>query len=204
MCSHTGSTNHEWAGAYSRASRGAGAGARVTSVALSSKQGAVLHFRDAGRIYTVREIARMHGFPDSFRFGVDEALPGGVVVRSDSDGGGGDGRAAVAGGAPVAAASAAAASAATGAGVGLGAGAGAGAGEGAPPAGGTSRVSDAQSAAAARRVPAALGAEVAFVDRGTAAAAAKAITVAYHGIGNAVPPPFGRDVARSVLRASGR
>ena len=132
MCSHTGSANNQWAGAYGRPSGGAGVGTRVVTMALSSKQGAILHDRQADRIYTVREVARMHGFPDSFRFGVDEALGGG--------GGRGNG--------------------------------------------------DMGAAAAATR--------------GAAAAVARAITVAYHAVGNAVPPPFGAAVSRSVLQAHGR
>jgi hypothetical protein len=201
MCSHTGATNNQWAGAFGRPSGGAGVGTRVVTMALSTKQGAILHFRQADRIYTVREIARMHGFPDSFRFGVDEALSGGGSggasdgsegnVGSDGLGdGAGDVRAAAAAGADGEAEG----------------GAGAGAGT---PTGSRPRASAGKSAA--RRTPAAaavvsVGTDVTATaaTRGSAAAVARAITVAYHGIGNAVPPPFGRDVARSILSARGR
>ena len=185
MCSHTGSANNQWAGAFGRPSGGAGVGTRVVTMALSTKQGAILHYQQADRIFSVREVARMHGFPDSFRFGVDEALSGaagggGGEVGGDEHGAGaGDVRAAAV------------------------AGAGAEAGS-------RSRASAAKSAA--RRTPAAtavvsVGTDVAAAaaaTRGSAAAVARAITVAYHGIGNAVPPPFGRDVARSSLSARGR
>ena len=193
MCSHTGSTNNQWAGAYGRPSGGAGVGTRVVTMALSTKQGAILHYRQADRIFTVREVARMHGFPDSFRFGVDEALCGGSGGNASDDNVGGDRLGAGAGDARAT--------------VVAGAGEEERAGTGAP-AGGRSRASAAQTAA--QRAPAiAAAAEDAEASteattRGSATAVARAITVAYHGIGNAVPPPFGRDVARSILRACGR
>ena len=74
MCSHTGDANHQWAGAFGRPSGGGGAGARVTTMATTSKQGAILHDREAGRIYSARETARLQGFPDALRLGVDEAV----------------------------------------------------------------------------------------------------------------------------------
>ena len=194
MCSHTGSMNNQWAGAFGRPSGGAGVGTRVVTMALSTKQGAILHDRQADRVFTVREVARMHGFPDSFRFGVNEALCGG--------GGGGNASDDNVGGDRLGA----------GAGDALAAGAcsveeGAGAGSGAP-ARSRSRASSAQTAA--RRAPAAAAAAAGTkaaaeaATRGSAAAVARAITIAYHGIGNAVPPPFGRDVARSIFRARGQ
>jgi site-specific DNA-cytosine methylase len=57
-----------------RPSGGAGAGARVTGTATSSKQGAVLHYAQRGRVFTAREVARMHGFGGGIRLGVDEAI----------------------------------------------------------------------------------------------------------------------------------
>ena len=74
MCSHTGDANHQWAGAFGRPSGGGGAGARVTTMATTSKQGAILHDREAGRIYSARETARLQGFPDALRLGVEEAV----------------------------------------------------------------------------------------------------------------------------------
>jgi site-specific DNA-cytosine methylase len=202
MCSHTGATNNQWAGAFGRPSGGAGVGTRVVTMALSTKQGAILHYRQADRIFSVREVARMHGFPDSFRFGVDEALSGGAGGGGSggSDGNtGGNGLGDGVGDACAAAAAGADAEAEEGAGAGAGA-----------PTGIRSRASAAQSAA--RRAPAAaavvsVGTDVAAAaaaTQGSAAAVARAITVAYRGIGNAVPPPFGRDVARSILSARGQ
>jgi len=202
MCSHTGATNNQWAGAFGRPSGGAGVGTRVVTMALSTKQGSILHYQQADRIFSVREVARMHGFPDSFRFGVDEALSGGGGgdASDGSEGNvGSDGLGDGAGDVRAAALAGAGAEAEEGSRGGAGA-----------PADSRSRASDAQSAA--RRAPAAaavvsVGTDVAAAaaaTRGSAAAVARAITVAYHGIGNAVPPPFGRDVARSILRACAR
>jgi hypothetical protein len=198
MCSHTGATNNQWAGAFGRPSGGAGVGTRVVTMALSTKQGAILHYRQADRIFTVREVARMHGFPDSFRFGVDEALCGG---GGGGGGGGGasDGTTSGDGHGEEAGDARAVAAADAGAGPeGEEEGAGAGA-----PAGGRSRASAAQAAtrrAPAVPVPATAGAEAAAAaTRGRAANVARAITVAYHAVGNAVPPPFGAAVARSIL-----
>ena len=197
MCSHTGSMNNQWAGAFGRPSGGAGVGTRVVTMALSTKQGAILHYRQADRIFTVREVARMHGFPDSFRFGVDEALSGtaGSGGSGASDGNtGGDGHGAEAGDARAAVAAADAGAEAGEEEEGAGAGA---------PAGGRSRASAAQAAtrrALAVPVAATAGAEAtAAATRGRAANVARAITVAYHAVGNAVPPPFGAAVARSIL-----
>ena len=170
--------NNQWAGAFGRPSGGAGVGTRVVTMALSTKQGAILHDRQADRVFTVREVARMHGFPDSFRFGVNEALCGGGGGGNASDDNvGGDRLGAGAGDALAAGAC----------GVEEGAGAGSGA-----PARSRSRASSAQTAA--RRAPAAAaaaaGTEAAAeaATRGSAAAVARAITIAYHGIGNAVAP----------------
>ena len=119
ICAHTGDTNDEWKGAYGRLWRGACGGALLTTLALPSKGGAVIHPAQ-DRIYTPREAARLQGFPDAFRLGVDE-----TTAAADLE--------------------------------------------------------DKAESAASKGVAAAIG-------------------MAYHAVGNAVPPPFGAALAREMQR----
>ena len=75
VCVHTADAHNGWGGSYGRLWPGAAAGALLTTMALPSKSGAIIHpWQD--RIFTPREAARLQGFPDSFDLGVDAALDG--------------------------------------------------------------------------------------------------------------------------------
>jgi site-specific DNA-cytosine methylase len=73
VCVHTADTNNGWKGAYGRLWLGACGGALLTTLALPSKGGAYIHPRQQ-RLYSAREAARLQGFGDGFRLGVDEAV----------------------------------------------------------------------------------------------------------------------------------
>jgi hypothetical protein len=170
VCMHTADTNSGWHGAYGRLWTGACGGALLTTLALPSKGGAYIH-PGQDRLYTPREAARLQGFADGFRLGVDEAVAaaggerpaadksileavaeevgedeGDADGEDDSDGGGGSCRG------------------------GRGSGGG---GEGSAGGGDSS-------------------------GRGVRGA----ILTALHAVGNAIPPTFGREIARGLARSA--
>jgi hypothetical protein len=73
VCVHTADTNSGWHGAYGRLWPGACGGTLLTALALPSKGGAYIHPLQQ-RLYSAREAARLQGFSDGFRLGVDEAV----------------------------------------------------------------------------------------------------------------------------------
>ena len=90
VCVHTADTNNGWKGAYGRLWLGACGGALLTTLALPSKGGAYIHPRQQ-RLYSAREAARLQGFGDGFRLGVDEAVVAAaarVGARAGAAGGG--------------------------------------------------------------------------------------------------------------------
>ena len=145
-----------------RPSGGAGAGARVTGTATSSKQGAVLHYAQRGRVFTAREVARMHGFGGGVRLGVDEAVAAARARARQS-----------AGMADVAAAAAASD-------------------------GGGADVPD-EEESADEDAGATGGTGVAAGAAGREDSVARALTTAYHAVGNAVPPPLGASLACEII-----
>lgn len=64
---HTGDRHNQWRGLYGRMNAGGISATIVTAATLIGKQGTWLH-PTQDRIITVREAARMQGFPDHYRF----------------------------------------------------------------------------------------------------------------------------------------
>ena len=147
VCVHTADAHNGWGGSYGRLWPGAAAGALLTTMALPSKSGAIIHpWQD--RIFTPREAARLQGFPDSFDLGVDAALQRWSNRELETAS--------------------------------------------------TVKSPAARATVTASTTPTATRVDAEEVEQHCDAASA-AIKVAYHVIGNAVPPTFGRALAQAIL-----